>query len=322
MKAIQVDGEKLIWADFASAQCGAGEVKIRVHATAINRADLLQRAGGYPPPAGASPIMGLECAGEVIEVGEGVQRCKVGDAVCALLAGGGYAEEVVVAAGQVLPVPKGLSMVQAAALPEVFATAYLNLYMEGALQTAEKVIVHAGASGVGTAAIQLLKQSGNPVFVTVGSDEKLNSCVELGADTGSVRHEGSFAEAATAWAGEPGVDVILDPVGGQYLADNLGVLGLGGRLVLIGLMGGAVTEVNLASLMLKRARVVGSTLRARPIGEKAAVMDGLQRNVWPDIETGAIRPIIEAEMPIQQMEDAHALMASNTTVGKIVLTVA
>lgn len=322
MKAIQVDGEKLIWADFASAQCGAGEVKIRVHATAINRADLLQRAGGYPPPAGASPIMGLECAGEVIEVGEGVQRCKVGDAVCALLAGGGYAEEVVVAAGQVLPVPKGLSMVQAAALPEVFATAYLNLYMEGALQTAEKVIVHAGASGVGTAAIQLLKQSGNPVFVTVGSDEKLKSCVELGADIGSVRHEGSFAEAATAWAGEPGVDVILDPVGGQYLADNLGVLGLGGRLVLIGLMGGAVTEVNLALLMLKRARVIGSTLRARPIGEKAAVMDGLQRNVWPDIETGAIRPIIEAEMPIQQMEDAHALMASNTTVGKIVLTVA
>jgi putative PIG3 family NAD(P)H quinone oxidoreductase len=322
MKAIQVDGEKLIWADFASAQCGAGEVKIRVHATAINRADLLQRAGGYPPPAGASPIMGLECAGEVIEVGEGVQRCKVGDAVCALLVGGGYAEEVVVAAGQVLPVPKGLSMVQAAALPEVFATAYLNLYMEGALQTAEKVIVHAGASGVGTAAIQLLKQSGNPVFVTVGSDEKLKSCVELGADTGSVRHEGSFAEAATAWAGEQGVDVILDPVGGQYLADNLGVLGLGGRLVLIGLMGGAVTEVNLALLMLKRARVIGSTLRARPIGEKAAVMDGLQRNVWPDIETGAIRPIIEAEMPIQQMEDAHALMASNTTVGKIVLTVA
>lgn len=322
MKAIQVDGEKLIWADFASAQCGAGEIKIRVHATAINRADLLQRAGGYPPPAGASPIMGLECAGEVIEVGEGVQRCKVGDAVCALLAGGGYAEEVVVAAGQVLPVPKGLSMVQAAALPEVFATAYLNLYMEGALQIAEKVIVHAGASGVGTAAIQLLKQSGNPVFVTVGSDEKLSSCVELGADTGSVRHEGSFAEAATAWAGEQGVDVILDPVGGQYLADNLCVLGLGGRLVLIGLMGGAVTEVNLALLMLKRARVIGSTLRARPIGEKAAVMDGLQRNVWPDIETGAIRPIIEAEMPIQQMEDAHALMASNTTVGKIVLTFA
>ena len=245
-----MDGEKLIWADFASAQC-AGEVKVRVHATAINRADLLQRAGGYPPPPGASPIMGLECAGEVIEIGEGVQRCKVGDAVCALLAGGGYAEEVVVAAGQVLPVPKGLSMVQAAALPEVFATAYLNLYTEGALQTAEKVIVHAGASGVGTAAIQLLKQSGNPVFVTVGSDEKLKSCVELGADTGSVRHEGSFAEAATAWAGEPGVDVILDPVGGQYLADNLGVLGLGGRLVLIGLMGGAVTEVSLALLMLK-----------------------------------------------------------------------
>lgn len=320
MKAIQVDGEKLVWADFESADCAAGEVKIRVHATAINRADLLQRAGGYPPPAGASPIMGLECAGEVVAIGEGVQRCKVGDAVCALLAGGGYAEEVVVAAGQVLPVPKGLSMVQAAALPEVFATAYLNLYMEGALQTAEKVIVHAGASGVGTAAIQLLKHSGNAVFVTLGSAEKLQSCIDLGADAGAIRHDGSFAERAAEWAGEQGVDLILDPVGGQYLADNLSVLGMGGRLVLIGLMGGAVTEINLALLMMKRARVIGSTLRARPISEKAAVMDGLECNVWPAIEAGDIRPIIEAELPIQQMEDAHALMASNETVGKIVLT--
>ena len=321
MKAIQVDGEDLVWADFAPSDCTAGTVKIRVHATAINRADLLQRAGGYPPPPGASPIMGLECAGEVIEIGEGVQRCKVGDHVCALLAGGGYAEEVIVPAGQVLPVSNGLSMVEAAALLEVFATAYLNLYMEGALQAAEKVIVHAGASGVGTAAIQLLAQSNNPVFVTVGSAAKLQNCIELGAAAGSVRHEGSFADAARQWAGDAGVDVILDPVGGQYLMDNLNLLGLGGRLVLIGLMGGAVTEINLALLMGKRARVVGSTLRARPISEKAAVMDQLAKNVWPGIESGAIKPIIEAEFPIHKVAEAHALMASNNTVGKIVLTV-
>ena len=320
MKAIQVDGDRLVWADVAAAECTAGTVRIRVHASAINRADLLQRAGGYPPPPGASPIMGLECAGEVIEVGEGVQRCKIGDPVCALLAGGGYAEEVVVPAGQVLPIPRGLTAVQAAALPEVFATAYLNLYMEGALQTAETVIVHAGASGVGTASIQLLKQSNNPVFVTVGSTEKLQTCIALGAAAGAVRHDGSFADAARHWAGETGVGVILDPVGGLYLTDNLNLLGLGGRLVLIGLMGGAVTEINLALLMGKRARVVGSTLRARPISEKAAVMDQLLHKVWPALESGAIKPVIEAEYPIQQVAEAHRLMASNNTVGKIILT--
>ena len=321
MKAIQVNGEKLVWADFESAECAAGEVKIRIHATAINRADLMQRAGGYPPPPGASPIMGLECAGEVIAVGEGVERCAVGDSVCALLAGGGYAEEVIVAAGQVLPVPKGYSMVEAAALPEVFATAYLNLYIEGAVQIGEQVIVHAGASGVGTAAIQLLKNSGNPVFVTVGHADKLQRCIELGAATGSVRHDGSFVDAVAEWAGATGVDVILDPVGAQYLADNLSVLNLGGRLILIGLMGGAVTEINLAAVMMKRARLIGSTLRARPISEKALVMDALLKNVWPALERRDIQPIIETQLPIQQVEQAHALMASNDTVGKIVLTV-
>lgn len=321
MKAIQVNGEKLVWADFESAECAAGEVKIRIHATAINRADLMQRAGGYPPPPGASPIMGLECAGEVIAVGEGVERCAVGDSVCALLAGGGYAEEVIVAAGQVLPVPKGYSMVEAAALPEVFATAYLNLYIEGAVQIGEQVIVHAGASGVGTAAIQLLKNSGNSVFVTVGHADKLQRCIELGAATGSVRHDGSFVDAVAEWAGATGVDVILDPVGAQYLADNLSVLNLGGRLILIGLMGGAVTEINLAAVMMKRARLIGSTLRARPISEKALVMDALLKNVWPALERRDIQPIIETQLPIQQVEQAHALMASNDTVGKIVLTV-
>ncbi|NOX51844.1 MAG: NAD(P)H-quinone oxidoreductase [Gammaproteobacteria bacterium] len=320
MKAIQIQGDNLVWADYPEEICAAGQVRIQVRATAINRADLLQRSGGYPPPAGASLIMGLECAGEVIEIGEGVQRVKVGDAVCALLAGGGYAEQVVVAAGQVLPVPQGLDVIQAAALPEVFATAYLNLYMEAALAPTEKVILHAGASGVGTAAIQMLKSSGNNCFVTAGSADKIAQCVALGADAGFDRHQGSFIDTAREWAGKDGVEVILDPVGGQYLQDNLKLLSLNGRLVVIGLMGGAVTEMNLGALMMKRARIIGSTLRARPIPEKAQIMDALLANVWPQIEQGLIKPIVEAQYPIQEVEQAHALMAGNTTVGKVLLT--
>lgn len=324
MKAIQVAGEELRWAEFERPVCGPGEVRIQVAASAINRADLLQRGGAYPPPPGASPIMGLECSGVVTELGEGVASVALGDEVCALLAGGGYAEEAVVPAGQVLPVPKGVDCVDAAALPEVFATAYLNLYMEAALAPAERVIVHAGASGVGTAAVQMLRYTNNPCFVTVGNQDKLAQCVELGASGGAIRHEGSFLPGVQDWleaSGAAGVDVILDPVGGQYLMDNLTALGLGGRLVLIGLMSGAVAEADLSLLMRKRIRVIGSTLRARPIGEKALVMDGLRRDVWPRIEAGEITPIIEAKFPIEQTADAHALMAGNDTVGKILLTV-
>ncbi len=324
MKAIQVAGDELRWAEFERPVCGPGEVRIQVAASAINRADLLQRGGAYPPPPGASPIMGLECSGVVTELGEGVASFALGDEVCALLAGGGYAEEAVVPAGQVLPVPKGVDCVDAAALPEVFATAYLNLYMEAALAPTERVIVHAGASGVGTAAVQMLKYTNNPCFVTVGNQDKLAQCVELGASGGAIRHEGSFLPGVQDWleaSGAAGVDVILDPVGGQYLMDNLTALGLGGRLVLIGLMSGAVAEADLSLLMRKRIRVIGSTLRARAIGEKALVMDGLRRDVWPRIEAGEITPIIEAKFPIEQTADAHALMAGNDTVGKILLTV-
>ena len=319
MKAIQVDGENLIWADFERQACGPGHLRIEVAASAINRADLMQRNGGYPPPPGASPIMGLECSGTVTELGEGVSSFAVGDEVCALLAGGGYAEEVVVPAGQVLPVPEGVSVVDAAALPEVFATAYLNLYMEAGLTPTERVIIHAGASGVGTAALQMLKHSNNPSFVTVGNQSKLDQCKALGAEAGSIRHHEPFVPAVQAWA-RHGVDVILDPVGGQYLLDNFTVLGLGGRLVLIGLMGGAIAEANLGLLMMKRARVIGSTLRARPIGEKALVMDGLKRDVWPRLKDGSIKPVVEARFPIKHTAEAHALMATNDTVGKILLT--
>ncbi len=324
MKAIQVAGDELRWAEFERPVCGPGEVRIQVAASAINRADLLQRGGAYPPPPGTSPIMGLECSGIVTELGEGVASFALGDEVCALLAGGGYAEEAVVPAGQVLPVPKGVDCVDAAALPEVFATAYLNLYMEAALAPTERVIVHAGASGVGTAAVQMLKYTNNPCFVTVGNQDKLAQCVELGASGGAIRHEGSFLPGVQDWleaSGAAGVDVILDPVGGQYLMDNLTALGLGGRLVLIGLMSGAVAEADLSLLMRKRIRVIGSTLRARPIGDKALVMDGLCRDVWPRIEAGEITPIIEAKFPIEQTADAHGLMAGNDTVGKILLTV-
>ncbi len=321
MRAIQVQGDELQWLDYPRPECGPGQVRIKVVATAINRADLVQRTGGYPPPPGASPVLGLECAGEVIEVGEGVQRVSLGDEVCALLAGGGYAEEVVVAAGQVLPIPKGLSCVEAAALPEVFATAYLNLYIEGALQPTERVLVHAGASGVGTAAIQMLRMSGNPCFVTAGSEDKVAQCKALGAAAGSDRHQGSFVAAVNQWAGDEGVSLVLDPVGAEYLTDNAAVLNVGGRLVLIGLMSGAQAELNMALLLMKRLRLIGSTLRARPIGEKANIMDGLRKDIWPNIENGTIRPIIDTTFPIERAGDAHALVAGNETVGKVLLTV-
>ncbi len=320
MRAIQIENDQLTWSSAPDVVCGVGEVQIQVHASAVNRADLLQATGNYPPPPGASSILGLECAGVVIAVGEGVQRVSVGDKVCALLAGGGYAEQVVVPAGQVLPIPAGLSFSEAAALPEVFATAYLNLYMEAGLQPQEKVILHAGASGVGTAAIQLLKCSQNPSFVTVGSAEKIEQCVKLGAAAGFDRHQGSFLQAAQEWAGDSGVDVILDPVGAQYLSDNLTVLGLGGRLVLIGLMGGIQADTNLAVMMMKRLRIIGSTLRARPIPEKATIMDQLLKNVWPDIEKGHIKPIIEAVIPLPEAQTAHELVAANDTVGKVILS--
>ncbi|XOV82167.1 MAG: NAD(P)H-quinone oxidoreductase [bacterium] len=320
MRAIQIENGQLTWSTAPDVTCGVGEVLINVQATAVNRADLLQARGGYPPPPGASAILGLECAGVVAAVGEGVQRVVPGDRVCALLAGGGYAEQVVVPAGQVLPIPRGLSFNDAAALPEVFATAYLNLYMEAALQPCEKVILHAGASGVGTAAIQLLACSRNPCFITAGSAGKIDQCIALGAEAGFDRHEGSFLDAAQAWAGEGGVDVILDPVGAQYLSDNLTVLGAGGRLVLIGLMGGIQVETNLALMMMKRLRIIGSTLRARPVTEKAAIMDQLLKNVWPDVEKGRIRPVIETVIPLPLAQQAHDLVAGNNTVGKVVLT--
>ncbi len=321
MKAIVVEDKKLRWTDVAQSPLGVADVRIAVHASAVNRADLAQRAGSYPPPPGASEILGLECSGEVCEVGEEVARVAVGDQVCALLTGGGYAEEVVVPAGQVLPIPANFTMLEAAAIPEVFATAYLNLYMEADLQTAERVVLHAGASGVGTAAIQLCRATHNPCFVTAGSAAKIDECVALGAAAGWDRHSGSFAQAVLEWSEGGGEDVILDPVGAGYLADNLKCLAIDGRLVIIGLMGGMEASVNLALMMVKRQRIIGSTLRARSIAAKAAIMDNLHTQVWPLLEEGTIKPIIDEVVPITETERAHELVAADGTIGKVVLQV-
>ena len=321
MKAISQEGDDLLWKENPDPDLKKDEVLISIKASAINRADLLQRSGNYPVPPGASPILGLECSGIVEEVGGQVENLIKGDEVCALLAGGGYAEKVSVPSGQVLKVPKGFSFEQAAALPEVFATAYFNLYMEANLSEGEKTLIHAGASGVGTAAIQICKAKGNPCFVTAGTKEKISRCMELGAEGGTVRNEENFADAVAKWTDNNGVQVILDPVGANYLEDNMKSLTLEGRLVMIGLMGGAKTSINLGLLMMKRLRIIGSTLRAQPIPKKTEIMNNLNENIWPLLESGDIKPIIDTVIPIEEVAKAHELMESNQTFGKVILKV-
>src|SRR5690554_129213 len=320
MQAIKIQNDKLIWTSHPGpGPLQADEVRIRVVWAGMNRADLVQRAGNYPPPPGASEVLGLEVSGWVEEVGTDVGRFAVGDEVCALLAGGGYAEQVVVSELQVLPVPQGLSLREAAALPEVFATAWLNLYMEARLQPGERVLLHAGASGVGTAAIQLCREFGNPCFVTVGNPEKVEYCKSLGADAGWNRHDGSFVEAVKAWGG---ADVILDPVGGDYISQDQAVLNLDGRLVLIGLMGGRRAELDLGLMLVKRQRLIGSTLRSKSPQAKGAILDELYRQVWPHLSSGKVRALIDAEWPIQEAEAAMRHLQSNQTIGKVLLQVA
>ncbi|MBT7885798.1 MAG: NAD(P)H-quinone oxidoreductase, partial [Gammaproteobacteria bacterium] len=298
----------LLWTEAPNLAPGPAEILIDVKATAINRADLMQRKGLYPPPPGAPQTMGLECAGVVAAVGRDVTHHQVGDRVCALLAGGGYAEQAVVDQGSALKMPENLSFEQAAAIPEVFATAWLNLFIEAGLQPGERVVLHAGASGVGTAAIQLCHAFGSESFVTAGSTSKIEACLKLGAKGGQNRREGGFIDALRAlWP--QGADVILDPVGASYLAENLEALTLNGRLVLIGLMGGSRSEIDLAKLMMKRLRVVGSTLRARPLEEKASIMAELGQYVWPKISQGELVPIIQQVFPIQAASEAHDLVA-------------
>ena len=321
MKAIQVENDTLRWEETNVPSLRRGEVLLEVHATAVNRADLSQRAGKYPPPPDESEILGLECAGVVVEVGEGVPASKLGNRVCALLAGGGYAEYVAVPSSQAVRIPNELDFLQATALPEVFATAYLNLFLEARLSAGESVLLHAGASGVGTAAIQLCREFKNTCFVTVGSEPKLEHCRRLGAENGIVRTQTNFADSVLEWTEGRGVDVILDPVGGSYLEDNLHCLSTDGRLVVIGLMGGGTATVPLRPMMVKRQRIIGSTLRARTIAAKARVMTALERNIWPLIDSGSIKPVIDRVYSIREVEQAHKLVASNSTIGKVLLQV-
>lgn len=315
MKALQAIEGQLEWLERERPICGPGQIRIQVAAAGLNRADLLQRAGLYPPPAGTTDILGLECAGRVIEVGPG-SRWQIGDAVCALLAGGGMAEEVVVDARHVLPVPNGLSMAEAAALPEVYATAWLNLFVLGALKPQEKVLIHAGASGVGSAAIQLCKAFGNPCWVSVGSPDRLAYCESLGAQGGVVR--GEDLEGLRDFAP---YDLILDPVGAQYAPLNLQVLNMDGRWVMIGLMGGREATLDLAKLLSKRIRLMGSTLRNRDAEAKANLVAELESQVWPLFVTGALRPRLECSYSIRDVEAAFAALASNTVSGKLALII-
>jgi len=317
MRAIAIVDDQLVWQESPTPEPGPGQVRVHVAAAGVNRADLVQRAGRYPPPPGASPILGLEVSGVVDAVGPQTTTA-VGTPVCALLTGGGYAEQVVVEEACCLPVPDGVDLVDAAALPEVWATVWLNLVGEAALAAGERLVVHAGASGVGTAAIQLASLLGARTFVTAGSTDKIARCTALGAEEGWVRHDGEWAPAVERWAG--GADVILDPVGGPYLAQAQQVLATDGRWVLIGLMGGRSAPVDLGRLLIKRQRLIGSTLRARSVARKARVLAQLETTVWPAIADGRVRTVIEARWPIREADQAHRQLQSNDTVGKILLT--
>lgn len=321
MYAIAFEDNNAVWRLHDDPVPASHEIVIRNYAAGINRADLIQRAGFYPAPPGATEIPGLECAGVVSAVGNSVTQFSVGDRVCALLAGGGYAEQVVVDARHALAIPEQLDFIQAAALPEVIATAYLNIYIEAKAAKGESVLVHAGASGVGTAAIQICKALGNPIYVTVGSEQKRQQCRALGALDAHDRKQGSFASSAMEWTDNKGFDVILDPVGASYLGDNINCLNLDGRLVLIGLMGGGQADINLASLLLKRQRVIGSTLRSRPADFKADLISQLEKNIWPLIISGEIKPIVEKAFAIKDIDQAHQLLESNQTFGKLILTI-
>jgi putative PIG3 family NAD(P)H quinone oxidoreductase len=296
-----------------------GALRIRVAAAGVNRADLLQRRGMYPPPPGASTILGLECAGEVSEVSAGVSGWKPGDRAMALLAGGGYAEEVVVDAGSVLPVPDALSFEEAAALPEVYLTVFLNVFELGALPERGSLLVHGGGSGIGTASIQLAKLAAAQVIVTAGSDAKCARCRALGADVAVNYRTEKFLEAVRAATDGTGVDVVLDSIGAPYLADNLAALAVGGRLVLIGLMGGAKAELNLAALLARRLSLIGSTLRTRPVAEKARLVAAFRARFGADLAAGRIRPVVDRVLPFAEAADAHRLLQASEHFGKVVL---
>ena len=325
MRAIVVeDKSRLVWQEVPAVAAQTGEVVIDIISAGVNRADLLQAAGNYPPPPGASPILGLEVSGRIAELGAGVTSWSVGQPVCALLAGGGYAERVAVPAGQVMPVPEGVALDHAAALPEVACTVWSNLVMTAHLSSGQLVLLHGGASGIGTHAIQVVHALGCRVAVTAGSTEKLAVCVELGADVPINYRDEDFVERVRAATDGAGADVILDIMGAAYLDRNVDALAPDGRLVIIGFQGGVKAELNLGKLMSKRAGVISTALRSRPVdgpSSKSAVVTEVVANVWPMIADGRVRPIVGAELPIEQVGEAHRLLSSGEAHGKVLLRV-
>ncbi|NEC49615.1 NAD(P)H-quinone oxidoreductase [Actinospica acidiphila] len=311
--------EALVWGEVDDPVVGEGEVLVDVVATAVNRADILQRQGFYDPPPGTSPYPGLECSGRVAQVGPGVSGWAVGDEVCALLSGGGYAEKVVVPAGQLLPVPEGISVDRAAALPEVVCTVWSNVFMVAHLRPGETFLVHGGSSGIGTMAIQLAKAVGAKVAVTAGTKEKLERCAELGADILiNYREQDFVAELREATDGK-GADVILDNMGAKYLDRNVQALAVNGRLVVIGMQGGVKGELNIGALLAKRAAITATTLRARPVEEKSAIVAAVREHVWPLVSGGHVRPVIDREIPMPDAAEAHRVVEDSSHIGKVLL---
>ncbi len=298
----------------------AGEVLVKVAAAGVNRPDVLQRLGGYPPPPGASDIPGLEVAGEVVALGEGVSNLSLGDQVTALVTGGGYAQYCAAPAVQCLPIPKGFDLQQAAALPETFFTVWVNVFQRSALKPGESFLVHGGTSGIGTTAIQLAKALGSRVFATAGSPEKVKACEDLGAERGINYREEDFVAVVKEATGGKGVNVVLDMVGGDYVQRNIKAMAPDGRLSFIAFLGGSKTEIDFTSVMLKRLTITGSTLRARPVDFKAGVAAELKEKAWPLLESGQIAPVMAASFPLEEATKAHALMESSSHIGKIVLT--
>ncbi len=312
--------ERLVWSEVPDPAVGPGEVLVDVVASGVNRADVLQRQGFYDPPPGASPYPGLECAGRVAAVGPGVSGWRVGDEVCALLAGGGYAELVSVPAGQLLPVPGDVGVVAAAGLPEVACTVWSNVFELAGLRAGETLLVHGGSSGIGTMAIQLARAVGARVAVTAGSAAKLERCRALGAEILINYRESDFVEELAAATDGAGADVILDIVGARYLASNIAALATGGRLAIIGFQGGAKAELDLRKLLAKRGSIHATSLRARPAAEKAAIVESVGEHVWPLIADGRIRPVVDRLLPLSDAAEAHRVLESSEHIGKVVLT--
>ena len=313
--------EALVLDDVPDPMPRPGEVVVEVVAAGVNRADVMQRQGHYDPPPGSSAYPGLEVSGRIAQLGDGVDGWSVGDEVCALLTGGGYAEKVTVPVGQLLPVPAGVSLEDAAALPEVACTVWSNIFMTANIQPGEVLLVHGGGSGIGTMAVQLGREVGARVAVTAGSPEKLEVCRELGASI-LVNYRTDDFEAVVRQATDGhGADVILDTIGAKYLARNVGLLAVNGRLVVIGLQGGRTAEINLGAMLAKRCALVATTLRARPAAEKAVIVAAVREHVWPLIESGRVRPIVYAAYPLGDAAGAHREMEASTHVGKLLLRV-